>query len=93
MKCAVADCDGLAKKRIWCIKHYMRWYRYRDPLMVRPHQRPDPSTRSHRRRFTMAMWARLLDLQSGPDLQDPQFRYLSAGIADFRRRLAEKEPV
>jgi hypothetical protein len=41
----------------------------------------------------MAMWARLLDLQSGPDLQDPQFRYLSAGIADFRRRLAEKEPV
>jgi hypothetical protein len=41
--------------------------------------------------FSKAMWNRWLKDLNGPDEQDPQYRYLSKGIAAFRRQLAAKE--
>lgn len=30
--CAVAGCDERASSRGWCLRHYMRWHRYGDPV-------------------------------------------------------------
>jgi len=32
--CAVADCLNPAKTRGWCHKHYVRWWKHGDPLIV-----------------------------------------------------------
>jgi hypothetical protein len=41
--------------------------------------------------FSKAMWNRWLAQLNGPDDQDPQYRYLSEGIATFRQQLAAKD--
>lgn len=46
-----------------------------------------------RTRFTRKIWNRWLERLNGPDPHDPQYRYLAAGIASFRRTLASKEPT
>lgn len=33
--CTIEGCDKPVKARGWCIKHYTRWKRYRDPLRGR----------------------------------------------------------
>lgn len=33
--CSIEGCDGPAKSRGWCVKHYTRWVRLGDPLKVR----------------------------------------------------------
>jgi hypothetical protein len=32
--CGVDGCEGVSRSRGWCMKHYMRWYKYGDPLFV-----------------------------------------------------------
>jgi len=32
--CSVEDCRAEARKRGWCLKHYMRWRRHGDPTKV-----------------------------------------------------------
>lgn len=32
--CAVDGCDGVAKTRGWCVKHYARWVRHGDPTAI-----------------------------------------------------------
>lgn len=34
--CSVDDCPSAAKKRGWCGKHYLRWYKYGDPTTLLP---------------------------------------------------------
>lgn len=34
--CSIDGCDGEYKGRGWCRKHYMRWLRHGDPLVVLP---------------------------------------------------------
>lgn len=34
--CAVEDCDRPRFARLWCQKHYLRWWKHGDPLMVKP---------------------------------------------------------
>ena len=34
-KCSVNDCDNSSEKRGMCGKHYFRWRKYGDPLVVR----------------------------------------------------------
>ncbi len=41
--------------------------------------------------FTPKIWNRWLERLNGPDPADPQYRYLADGIAEFRRRCAERE--
>lgn len=45
-----------------------------------------------KKRFTPKLWNHWLARLAGPDEQDPQYRYLSDGIATFRKQLAAKEP-
>ncbi len=33
--CKVEDCDNIAERRRWCIKHYTRWKRHKDPLFIK----------------------------------------------------------
>jgi len=33
-KCTIEDCVGLVLARGYCRKHYMRWYKHKDPLKI-----------------------------------------------------------
>jgi len=47
---------------------------------------------SNRTPFTRRMWQAWLRRLNGPEGADPQYRYLSRGIQEFREMLAGKEP-
>jgi hypothetical protein len=44
-----------------------------------------------RTRFSKTLWDRWLAQLAGPDENDPQVKWLRAGIAHFRTSLAEQE--
>ena len=52
-----------------------------------------PRRAGMRTRFSRRIWDRWLAQLNGPNPNDPQYRYLSSGIAQFRRQLAQKEPA
>ena len=57
-------------------------------------RRPRPHYRWHMRvPFSRKLWDRWLARLNGPDENDPTYRYLAGGIAEFRRKLATKEPL
>jgi hypothetical protein len=55
VNCKIDDCDGTVRARGWCSKHYTRWHRHGDPLVVKATQeRPACGTyggyQAHKRR-------------------------------------------
>lgn len=40
--CSIEDCDRPSVARGWCSKHWQRWQRHGDPLIVHPPKGPDP---------------------------------------------------
>jgi hypothetical protein len=42
VNCKIDDCDGTAVARGWCSRHYTRFQRHGDPLVVKPTQERPP---------------------------------------------------
>jgi 5-methylcytosine-specific restriction endonuclease McrA len=49
MICSIEGCGKPQLARKWCSKHYNRWYRYGDPLGVRPLLTPEARKATKRR--------------------------------------------
>ena len=39
-KCSIENCDGVEFGRTWCSKHYRRWLRHGDPMIVKKRGNP-----------------------------------------------------
>ena len=40
MQCSITDCGEVTHAREWCYKHYLRWWKHGDPLLVLSKVRP-----------------------------------------------------
>jgi hypothetical protein len=77
-KCSITGCSRKSYARTWCLIHYRRWYKHRDPQYRIPRLRHESV---HVVRFTPKMWKRWLRERH------PHAPQLRSGIAAMRRML------
>ena len=51
--CAVDECESPRRTRIWCNKHYIRWWKHGDPTVIGRRSGRRPLTTEEQRRHTL----------------------------------------
>jgi hypothetical protein len=82
--CSVADCPREAKVKGWCIRHYRRWYRHGDPLVIlrREERQPCAMEGCHRLNESTGglcgMHRKRVERHGNPHLAPPRHYYSGA---------------
>lgn len=89
-QCALPGCSKDAYARGWCQRHYRRWCRHGQAnAVVRELGHPEQTYYGRRIvHWKPEFWAKWWSER----LEHPHAAHLAGGIADMRKRLAQKEP-